>query len=191
MMKYYKIYPEYAYPDGKEVEDYYAKRVDDNLFLMDFPVNVERALSDEWPSDLQFDLKGKGKVCDVLLNSHALFMSEAVRCEISPLLTARVEWLPAQVKDIGRYYIMHPLESVELGPDFRGSVSDVSGNVTWINKYDFDRDTPLPDCFTIKQPRGSAARGDGFCVGGTLASEPIRWKLGRFRGIDFAQVYER
>lgn len=190
-MKYFKIYPEYTYSGGRGVDDYYSKRVDDNLFLMDFQVEVERALRDEWPTNLEFKVRGKGKICDVLSNSDALFMSETVREEIAPLLTARVEWLPAQIKDVGRYYILHPLESVELGPSFRGSVSDVSGNVTWINKYDFHHDTPLPDCFTIKQPLGSAARTAGFCIGDTLVSEPIRWKLGRFRGIDFAQVYER
>src|SRR5689334_664963 len=113
-MKYFKVGPEYD-----EAGELLAKWVDDSLFLVDFSVFRDHPLLEEWPKHLTFPLgdeRGSGFTCDVLFNPHALFYSQRVRDAIEPMLGNNAEWLPAQIQDVGKYYVLHPLDSVDLGP---------------------------------------------------------------------------
>jgi hypothetical protein len=183
-MKYFKIWPEYD-----QEEEHYAKWVDDSLFLMDFCVFRDRPLFEEWPKDSAFSVSEEGLLCDVLFNPNALFYSQRVRDAIEPMLGTSVEWLPSLIRDVGVYYVLHPLESVELGPAAIVKKNAVSKNYTWVDKYDFAA-TSLPTCFMIRQAEGSAARKGGFCMLDMIVNEQLRWKLARFRGVDFAMIYE-
>jgi hypothetical protein len=184
-MKFFKVHPEYD--EGDKI---YAKWVDDSLFLMDFSVERDRPLREQWPSDLVFPVSEEGLLCDVLFNPNALFFSEKVREVIEPMLGKSAEWLPTLIRDVGTYYVLHPLESVELGPKAKVKVNAVSGNYTWVDKYDFAPSQSLPSCFLIRQAQDSAARRAGFCMRDMLVSEQLRWKLAKFRGVDFAMVFE-
>jgi hypothetical protein len=183
-MKYFKVCPEY----DKEGEQY-AKWVDDSLFLMDFSVFRDRPLLDEWPKDTAFSVSEEGLLCDVLFNPNALLFSQKVRDAIEPILGKSAEWLSTLIRDVGIYYVLHPLESVELGPSAKAKKNAVSNNYTLVDKYDFAA-SALPICFMIRQAEGSAARKGGFCMLDMIVNEQLRWKLSKFRGVDFAMVYE-
>jgi hypothetical protein len=183
-MKYFNVWPEYD-----EEDELFAKWVDDSLFLMDFSVFRDRPLLDGWPKNSAFSVSEEGLLCDVLFNPDALFFSQKVRDDIEPILGKSAEWLPALIRDVGTYYVLHPLESVELGPNAKVKKNAVSKNFTWIDKYDFVPST-LPMCFMIRQADGSAARKGGFCMLDMIVNEQLRWKLAKFRGVDFAMVYE-
>lgn len=49
---------------------------------------------------------------------------------------------------------------------------------------------PLPACFMLNQPIGSAAREGGFRIRGICFNEPVRLILERFCGVDFSLVFD-
>lgn len=184
-MKFFKVWPEYD-----EAGEQYAKWVDDSLFLMEFSIFRDRPLLEEWSKDLAFPISEEGLLCDVLFNPNGLFYSQKVRDAIEPILGTSAEWLPALIRDVGRYYVLHPLGSVELGPNAKVKKNLVSKNLTWVDKFDFSSARELPACFMIRQPENSAARRAGSCMRDIIVNEQVRRTLARFRGVDFALIYD-
>jgi hypothetical protein len=185
-MKYFKIWPEYA-KNGRE----YAKWVDDsNFFTREFRINVNRSLIDEWPKELNFPVSPNGEMCDVLFNPNSLFYSQKVLDEVDPMFGGLIEWLPVKIQGGEIYYVLHSLKSVDLGVDAKVKLNSFSKSYTWIDKYDFRSPESLPDCFMINQAESSVAKSKGLCLMDVIVSERLRLKMSKFRGVDFAMIFE-
>jgi hypothetical protein len=183
-MKYFKVGPDYN-QQGKQS----TKWIVDSLFLMKFSIFRACSFLEEWPNDLAFTVSEEGLLYDVLFNPDGLFLSQKVRDNTEPILGRSVEWLPVLIRDVSTYYLLHPLESVELGPNAKVKQNRVSGNYTWVDKYDF-ASSSLPACFMIRQAAGSAAQRAGICLAEMIVNEQVRWNLSKFRGVAFTLVYE-
>jgi hypothetical protein len=185
-MKYFKIWPEYSKNGGE-----YAKWVDDSHFLMrEFRINVNRSLIDEWPKELEFPVSPKGEMCDVLFNPASLFYSQNVCDSFEPMFGGLIEWLPVRIQGAETYYLLHPLQSVDLGIDAKVKLNPFSKSYTWIDKYDFRSPESLPDCFMINQAEGSVAKSKGLCLMDVVVGERLRLKMSKYRGVDFAMIFE-
>lgn len=184
ILRIYKLHPEY---DSKG--DIKAAWVDDGTALMDLDIYRRAPMADEWPLDLTFPLGADSPLTDVLFNPDGLLFSADVREALSPIAGA-VEWLPISVVGHGRYHMLHPLASVDLGLNSDVHRNRVSKNITAVRSYDFPQPNSLPACFMVNQPVDSAAGKVGFCMRGIYVREAVRAALEPFTGVGFSLVFE-
>ncbi|HQR41554.1 MAG TPA: hypothetical protein PLX97_02695 [Gemmatales bacterium] len=185
-MKYFRLWP--AFNSREEIE---TKWVNDQDFFMEFDAYQSRPLLPVWPRDLSFQLEGRGIVADVMSSLHAFYFSRQARDKIDSLLSNSVEWLPVKLGLKSDYFVLHPLQTIELGPQAVFRQNRPQDNIIEVSRYDFDADEQLPACFLVHQAPGSPARESHGTLGIIIVNETLRWKMGVYRGVDFAQVYER
>jgi len=107
---------------------------------------------------------------------------------LAPAIDNSAEWLPAEIDGLGEFYILHPLRSCSLGPAAQFVRNPVSGNITQIEKYDF-QETELQTAaiFYPAQTPGSAAHAVGSCFRALISTEPsaLLWNRAGLRGVRF------
>ena len=160
---------------------------------MDLDIYRLGPVAETWPEDLAFPIGDQDHVpdiTDVLFNPDGLIFSPNVCEALTGVLTDTVEWLPLNVLGHGAHYLLHPLRSVDLGPNSFVHQNSVSKNITVVRKYDFAQPGLLPACFMRNQAVDSAAAQAGFCMRGIYVNTQIRRILERFRGVDFGLVFD-
>lgn len=116
-----------------------------------------------------------------------VFSTEARRL-LTPVFQSCAEWLPIDLDGLGIYSLVHPLRVIPFGPRARVRCNEVSGNISSVEHFDFDRsslnDTPI---FFPAHPEGSAAARAGFCVGHviTCAQAARQWEDSGMSGVRF------
>jgi len=114
--------------------------------------------------------------------------SPMARDVLAPAIDNSAEWLPAEIDGLGEFYILHPLRSCSLGPAAQFVRNPVSGNITQIEKYDF-QETELQTAaiFYPAQTPGSAAHAVGSCFRALISTEPsaLLWNRAGLRGVRF------
>lgn len=183
-MNVYCLHPEYT-----QSGEHYAHWVDDGVELMETPQSKLGSVIDQWPNDLVFDLVRDGKDCDVYMNPSGLCFTQRAVDVLSPICTGFAEWLPFRLRNGESLYIFHPTSSVPIGPSARFRSHTPGSNIIEIFEYDFASPESLPCCFLIPQPDTSPAGKAHYAFTGVYVTDRLHAAMGRFRGIDFAQVF--
>jgi hypothetical protein len=164
--------------------------VDERSYFRNNPLKLTKPLAHSWKPP-RVTMRKRDWRCDLIdLFLHSA-VNEKARAALEPLLGKSVEFLPLRCNEVSRFWVMHPLRYVDLGPRavHNGQFGD---NMTSIRKYDFNiDDLEGKHLFGIKQTPGSHSRGAGICFGNNYVSEEFRRVVIEYdlQGVVFEKVF--
>ena len=126
----------------------------------------------------KLEIVGQLLSADVYSSIAGYFLfSDRARAVIDTVAGTSIEWLPVDIENLDRHFLLHPLHQVPLGPKAQFRANEV-GNITVVSEYDFEF-TPMTgvSVFYVAQGKDSPAARCGYAFPAILLTGPIAKRL--------------